>query len=127
MVRTSKASLESSAGGFTLIEVLVALVLLGVAVVMTVQLTTENQDTLAASTMQEQAVLLAREKMFALEQDELSSMSSRHGTFGREYPEYRWEATVHKLPIDEHYRLELTVRWGEKDEYYVCAEKIFKD
>lgn len=118
---------RSSNEGFTIVEVLVALVLLGVAVMMTVNLTTQNQDNLAQTRWQDTAIALAREKLFELEQDGFSASTGKSGDFGSEHPGYEWQASAHATNRTKFYRLLLTVSWGDKENRYVTIEKLFKE
>ncbi|MEZ6854281.1 prepilin-type N-terminal cleavage/methylation domain-containing protein [Halodesulfovibrio aestuarii] len=113
--------------GFTIVEVLVALVLLGVAVMMTITLTTQNQDNLAQTRWQDTAIILAREKLFELEQDGFSATTSKYGDFGSEHPGFEWQASAHATNKTNIYRLLLTVSVGKKENCYVTIEKLFKE
>lgn len=113
--------------GFTIIEVLVALVLLGIAVMMTVQLTTQNQSALSQTRRQDTAIILAREKLFELEEDGISASTGKSGDFGEDYPTFSWKASAHATDISECYRLQLTIFWGEKKDHHVIVEKLFKE
>lgn len=113
--------------GFTIVEVLVGLFLLGVAVMMTVSLTTQNQDNLGHTRWQDTAIVLAREKLFELEQDGLSASTGKSGDFGSEYPEYEWQASAHATDKTKFYRLLLTVSDGDKQKRYVTIEKLFEE
>lgn len=127
MKQTLRISEQVPNDGFTIIEVLVALVLLGIAVMMTVQLTTQNQSALSRTRRQDTAIILAREKLFELEEDGLSASTGKTGDFGSEYPAYDWKASAHATDISEFYRLHLTVSWGDKKDRHVVIEKLFKE
>lgn len=113
--------------GFTIVEVLVALVLLGVAVMMTVQLTTQNQNALAKTHQQDVAIMLARQKLFELEDDGISASTGKSGDFDNEHQAFSWKATAHATDISEIYRLLLVVSWGKEEEEHVAIEKLFKE
>lgn len=113
--------------GFTIVEVLVALVLLGVAVMMTVQLTTQNQNALAQTHQQDIATMLARKKLFELEEDGISASTGKSGDFDNEHRDFSWKATAHATDISEIYRLLLIVSWGKEEEKHVAIEKLFKE
>ena len=113
--------------GFTIVEVLVALVLLGVAVMMTVNLTTQNQDNLAQTRLQDTAIVLAREKLFELENDGFSASTGKSGDFRPEHPGFTWNASAHATNKAAIYRLLLTVSWGNEEDRDVTIEKLFKE
>ncbi|OBQ46601.1 hypothetical protein SP90_11385 [Halodesulfovibrio spirochaetisodalis] len=113
--------------GFTIIEVLVALVLLSIAVLMTIELTTQNQEALSMTHLQDTATLLAREKLFELEQDGLSASTGKSGDFGSANPGFTWEAQAHSTNRLNSYRLELIVTWGKEKKRHVTLEKIFTE
>ena len=127
MKQASLSHKQVSNDGFTIIEVLVALVLLGIAVMMTLQLTTQNQNALSQTRRQDTAIILAREKLFELEEDGLSASTGKSGDFGEDYPAFSWKASAHATDISEFYRLQLTVSWGEKKDRHVIVEKLFKE
>lgn len=122
-------SAKQSSGneGFTIVEVLVALVLLGVAVMMTVNLTTQNQDNLAQTRSQDTAIVLARAKLFELENDGLSASTGKSGDFRPEHPDFTWKASAHATNKAAIYRLLLTVSWGNEEDKGVTIEKLFKE
>ncbi|MCT4535747.1 prepilin-type N-terminal cleavage/methylation domain-containing protein [Halodesulfovibrio sp.] len=118
---------SSNQQGFTIIEVLVALVLLSIAVLMTIELTTQNQEALSKTHMQDTATLLAREKLFELEQDGLSASTGKSGNFGADNRNFKWEARAHSTNRLSSYRLEVTVTWGKEKKRHVTIEKIFTE
>jgi len=123
----SISKISSGNEGFTIVEVLVALVLLGVAVMMTVNLTTQNQDNLAQTRLQDTAIVLAREKLFELENDGLSASTGKSGDFRPEHPGFTWKASAHATNTTAIYRLLLTVSWGDEEDKDVTIEKLFKE
>lgn len=125
---TPLPSNQTSAGnGFTIIEVLVALVLLGIAAMMTVRLTTQNQNALTGTRMQDTAIILAREKLFELETEGLCASTGKAGDFGDDYPTFKWKASAHATDIPEMYRLLLTISWKGKRDHHVVVEKLFRE
>jgi len=113
--------------GFTIIEVLVALVLLSIAVLMTIELTAQNQEALSKTHMQDTATLLARKKLFELEEDGLSATTGKSGDFGNEHPDFSWETSAHATGRLSSYRLKLTVFWGENKTRHITIEKLFTE
>jgi prepilin-type N-terminal cleavage/methylation domain-containing protein len=126
--KTHPISKKSSGNeGFTIVEVLVALMLLGVAGMMTVTLTTQNQDNLAQTRLQDTAIVLAREKLFELENDGLSASTEKSGDFRPEHSGFTWKASTHATNTSAIYRLLLTVSWGDEEDKDVAIEKLFKE
>jgi len=113
--------LASSCGGFTLLEILVALVLLSIAMVAIFQLFSANMKGLAASEDYVHAVLTAESKMReTLDEDKLEEKSWAENTEDG----YRIEGVI--KPVDTErtdnlpvklLEIDLTVRWtkGERE------------
>lgn len=88
--------------GFTLLEILIALVILGVALTGLLQL--EALGVRLRSQAQELtlATFLAQSRMTDVELDALKQfpeLGSRSGDFGEAYPGYRWEVVVAEAPF----------------------------
>ncbi len=116
-----------SAGGFTLLEVLVALVLVTTAVMAAVALSKDNLDQAAMIRMQDRAVLLARAKMFELAEDGLSSTLGREGDFAPEHAGFRWSASASATNESGLYQAVLTVSWGDPKSGEVRLVRLFRD
>ena len=104
------------AGGFTLLEVLVALTILAVAVVAFMQLSSQGLRLLHVSDDYQRAVGLADRVARAID---VSGESSEAGQEGR----FQWESRVRLVPTPEEltpgsgprlrlYALSVAVRWG---------------
>ena len=85
--------------GFTLIEVLVALAILGIAVVTIIQLFSQGLRLLKLSGDHQQAVLLADQKIREIEQKSEGIDSGQDG-------EFAWERRVDREPVPEELRLQ---------------------
>ena len=101
--------------GFTLLEVLVALTILGFAVVTSIQLFAGGLRLLRVSGRHQEAVLLADQKIREIEVVEEGKKSGTEG-------DYEWELTVTPTEVPAEltvtsqrpvrlYRLEVAVRW----------------
>ena len=106
--------------GFTLLEVLVAVVVLGIA--LTALLSTQAGGVRLRSQAEAitTATFLLQERMAQLELDEdYPEVGKRDGDFGSGYPGYRWELTVQEVGLVPNIReLRLAVLWreGQRDE-----------
>lgn len=118
---------SSPKNGFTIIEVLVALVLLSVAVLMTLKLTTQNQEALSRTHFRERATILAQQKLFELDQEGISALTASSGRFENFQTDYSWEAAVYSTGRPSTYRLQIKVMWGEKNNNSVTIEKVFTE
>lgn len=111
--------------GFTLIEVLISLALLSIAITATMTFTEQNQDNLTQINSQDTATILAQKKMFELEQAGLTADISRTGSFGREYSDYQWQASVNPAPLPRTYILTLKIIRISNTKNYATLEKVF--
>lgn len=94
---------------------------------MTVNLTTQNQDNLIQTRSQDTAMILAREKLFELENDGLSASTGKSGDFRPKHPGFTWKASAHATNKAAIYRLLLIVSWGDEEDREVTIEKLFKE
>lgn len=102
----SRLPLRSSARGFSLLEVLVAMAILAVA--LTALIGTQSKSTVISDHARQltTASMLAHDQMLALESELLSDgfnvdTERRSGSFReREHRDFRWEATIEVLDLD---------------------------
>lgn len=104
---------NSSTGGFTLLEVMVALLIIATSFI--VLLHSRNQSVLAADYARRMtiATLLATEKMGEMEQGELSNTGEDIGNFGEDYPEFMWKTAISDTPYEQVREVRVEVSWGE--------------
>jgi general secretion pathway protein I len=109
-----------NARGFTLLEVLVALAILGVAVVASIQGFAQGLRLLRLSADHQGAMLLADQKVRDVT---VPAEGREDGTEGR----FQWSRTVTRVPMPEieavpraqrwmHYEIDVRVRWDERRE-----------
>ncbi|HZO87604.1 MAG TPA: prepilin-type N-terminal cleavage/methylation domain-containing protein [Chthonomonadaceae bacterium] len=105
--------MRRSKRGFTLIEMIVATLLLAIGVVGAL---TAISTATRASGMAEQiqtAALLARRRLTEVElQPEALVGGEQQGNFGAEYPGYLWRQSVETTGYPDLFKVTLTLRWG---------------
>ncbi len=117
--------------GFTLLEVMVAVAILGISMVITMQLFTGALRSASLSRRYTEAVFLARHKLEELSLDNKLQAGEQAGNFDDEYAAYNWLAEVSpyttSLPteINEEAKarpkvvhIKLTVAWEEQNRTY---------
>ena len=87
--------------GFTLLEVMVAVTIIGIALVTLIGSQSQSISLAGISRFETRAALLAREKMTELVVAGFDALSSSEGDFGDAYPGYRWQVEVSTLSADE--------------------------
>ena len=98
-------STRSSSSGFTLLEIMVAIAILGLTLVVLLGIVTTNVRATNHAKMNTAATFLARSKMVDVEDDILyngfsTDSESDEGTF-REmgYPQFRWETEIERIEL----------------------------
>lgn len=99
--------------GFTLVEMIVATVLLAVGVVATLSaIHGAAQTTLLADGAQTAAMLAQRQiSQLELQPDQLSG-GNQQGNFGDEYPGYSWQQAAEATDYPNLFQVTMTIRWG---------------
>jgi len=105
-----------SPSGFTLIEVLVALVVVTTALTIVAQGFLTGGRASVAAQHETVAVLLAESKMTEIDLGIVSTQSSGSGTFEPEQPDYAWKTEVETTTVTGLTKLTLTVTWKEREE-----------
>ena len=100
-------------GGFTLLEVMVALLIIATSFV--VLLHTRNQSVITADYAKRATVatLLASEKMSDIEQEDFPDTGDDSSNFGDDYPEYRWKTSVSDTTYENIREVKVEILWGE--------------
>ncbi len=101
--------------GFTLIEIMVSLVILGVSLVVLLGLRNRDIAVSSESNHVVVATLLARERMalFSLEKDK--DAMERQGTFLEPYRDYKWAIALNETPFPAIKELSVNVLWNEQN------------
>ena len=110
--------------GFTLLEVIVALSIIAIA--LTTLLVSQSQSLSLAgeAKFSTTAVLLAKNKMVALETMKANDLVSDSGDFGEDFPDYFWETQINPVSFpgveqyaDQFKQIDLNVFFGEEKQY----------
>lgn len=113
MIRSASISGQK---GFTLLEVMVALVIIGIAMVAMLGVT---QRHIAANDRLQQmtrATFLAKQKMAEIEFNISGARDRYNGTFPPPDQNFSWEASIFSTPISGVDQIDLSVVWGDKKE-----------
>ena len=105
--------------GFTLLEVLVAVAVLGLALVSLLGLHVRNIDLIARDQRVTEATLLARALMAEVESGPFPDLGVESGDFELDYPdrypELRWEREVTPTPVPNVREVRVRVFHGEEE------------
>jgi general secretion pathway protein I len=101
--------------GFTLIEVLIAMVMVVVGMVLLSQAFSAGLRAVSVADRSSQAQLLAEQKISELEVLSFSSLQTDSGDFGDDYPDYTWQTEVSSTDLDNMKKVILTVSWTHEN------------
>lgn len=105
--------------GFTFIEILVAVAILGIALVTIVGLEIKTIRLQQISDRTTVATLLAQEKltdkMIEISSNPSPSLYFEEGDFEEDYEDYHWEYTLSTTQADDLYRIDFVTYWGDED------------
>ncbi|MFC1838698.1 prepilin-type N-terminal cleavage/methylation domain-containing protein [Thermodesulfobacteriota bacterium] len=119
-----KKYFEEYRHGFTLLEVMFALSLIGIS--LTVLLVSQSQGLSLANEAKfnTTASLLAQRRMAEIEMENINDIVSTSGDFGEDYSGYYWELNVDKAELPDlgdselpFVKIDLKVYFGEKGKY----------
>jgi prepilin-type N-terminal cleavage/methylation domain-containing protein len=102
--------------GFTIVELLATLVLVGIVLPVVVHGVLLCLDTAAFTTQQAEAAALARSKLDELVVTGEYYESEMEGDFGEDRPEYRWTAFVDEWEDSRLARLDVLVTWTRRQQ-----------
>ena len=112
-------TVRGAASGFTLLEVLVAVAVLGLALVSLLGLHVRNIDLIARDTRITEATLLARGLMAEVDAGPFPELGFTEGDFELDYPDLhpgvRWEREVVTTPVPDVREVRVRVFRGEEE------------
>ena len=106
-----------SDNGFTLLEVMIALAIVGIALVTLIGLETRTVQLAERQQRVTQATLLAQEKMTEIEigGQTLSGLGGRDGLFEEPFELYRWTVALEPTPLPSIEMVTVSVAWGNEN------------
>lgn len=114
-------------GGFTLLEVMIAMAIMAIALVAVYQSQSQSVSMATDSRFLTTAALLAQSRMAEIE-TETRPASTANGDFGEAFPDYRWQlavGNVEEIPLLK--RITLTVtnsRMMKRNTYHLTLYKV---
>ena len=107
---------ESRDNGFTLLEVMIALAIVGIALVTLIGLETRTIQLAERQQRVTQATLLAQEKMTEIETggQTIAGAGEREGSFDSPFELYRWTIDLEPTPLPAIEMVTVTVAWGDE-------------
>jgi type II secretion system protein I len=99
--------------GFTLLEVIVAMVIVVVGVVMISQTFSTGLRAVRVSDKATVARFLAEQKITDIETQAFTALQSATGDFGTDYSEFIWQEDVAATDLDNLKQVTLTISWVE--------------
>jgi general secretion pathway protein I len=94
----AKPSASGGPGGFTLLEVMVALGIMAIVLMSVYRLQSQTVAMSIESRFATQAPLLARSALTRFEESTERRFATSQGDFGRDYPGYQWKISVEDAP-----------------------------
>ncbi|HWR68358.1 MAG TPA: prepilin-type N-terminal cleavage/methylation domain-containing protein [Desulfomonilia bacterium] len=102
--------------GFTLIEVLIALVILSITFIWLLSAESQGIDMALRSRFLTTSTLLAQERISQVTSGVRTiSTGESKGDFGEDYKGYTYEENVEATPLAGYLKYSLTVRWGGEE------------
>lgn len=123
-----KAGNNRDIRGFTLLEVMIALAIVGIALV--VMLGLAQRSILVNSHLQQitRATLLAKQKMAEIENGIGTGNDLNQGTFADPNQGYNWRSVYTSTPIEGIEQIDLSVIWGnEKKNEFVTLTSFIRE
>jgi general secretion pathway protein I len=105
---------QSGCGGFTLLEVMVALAIVGIVMVAMLGLIQRNILLNEHVQQMTRATLLAKQRMAEIEGGMSADVTQLQGVFAEPDDEFRWQLTYTPTPIIGVQQVDLDVLWGDE-------------
>jgi len=90
-----------SRAGFTLLEVMVSVTIIGIALVTLIGAQSQSISIATASRFETTASLLARQKMTELALAGFDDLQSDEGNFAEDFSDYHWKVDIQELGEDD--------------------------
>ena len=113
-----RACANHGARGFTLVEVMAAIVLVAIVLPTAMQGTMLCLDLAHNARMQAQAASLAQAKLSELAATNMIQDAMQAGDFGEQWPQYKWLATVEAWDDPRLVELDVSVVWTARGRNY---------
>lgn len=106
------ARFADSGAGFTLIEVLIAVVVLALGIMATSKLAFQIQDAIYENRQETVAAALGSAKLAELDEYGPNDME-KDGEFEDEYAGFTWHITTQETPVASLTRVKLVIAWAD--------------
>jgi len=116
--RPAGAHLPRRRRGFTLVELMVAIVLVAIVLPTAIQGTILCLDLSVNARMEAQAASLAQAKLSELAATRMIDEATQFGDFGEQWPQYKWMATVESWDDPRLLELDVSVTWVARGRDY---------
>ncbi len=103
------ARFQSMRGGFTLLEVMIAMAILAITLVAVFQSQSQSISMAGDSRFLTTASLLARSRMVEIDAADPREVAAGSGDFGDDFPDYRWQVEIGDTEIEVLKKISLTV------------------
>jgi general secretion pathway protein I len=121
-------------GGFTLMEVMVALAILAIALTSIYRLHSQTLTMSYQARFYSQAPLLAEAKLAEVERQGIKENADNSGDFGESYPNYTWTVNIEEVSSDlikepryHLVRIEVTISQNEENAYALRTYRFYAD
>jgi len=114
-------------GGFTLLEVMIAMAILAITLVAVFQSQSQSISMAGDSRFLTTASLLAQSRMVEIDAADPKAVSAGNGDFGEDFPDYRWQVEIGDTEIDVLKKISLTVtnsRMAVRNIYRLILYKV---
>jgi len=101
MVSNGRPAAHRYQKGFTLLEVMVSVAIIGIALVSLIGSQSQSVSIAASSRFETTASLLAQQKLTELALAGFDELRSAEGDFGDDFPGYLWKIEVGDLGVDD--------------------------
>ena len=114
-------------GGFTLLEVMIAMAILAIALVAVYQSQSQSISMAGSSRFLTTASLLAQSRMAEIDAADPREVAAGNGDFGDAFPDYQWQVEIGETEIDLLKKIILTVtnnRMAVRNTYRLILYKV---